>query len=341
MEMREAIRRAVEGEHLSELEAAQAMEEIMEGRATPAQIAAFLAALRMKGETVEEITGFARTMRAKAQAVASRHEVFVDTCGTGGDGQQTFNISTTAAFVVAGAGVPVAKHGNRSVSSRCGSADVLEELGVRVTLSPAEAGRCLDEVGLSFLFAPGFHGAMRHAAGPRQEIGIRTIFNLLGPLTNPAGAPCQVLGVYDGSRVEVLARVLGRLGSRTVYVVHGMDGLDEVSLSGPTLVSRLKDGRVETYTITPEDAGLARQPLAAVRGGGARENARLTLAVLDGEPGPCRDIVLLNAALGIMAGEGAASLREAMERAAESIDSGAARRKLSELVAFTGKAGVA
>ena len=232
--------------------------------------------------------------------------------------------------------MPVAKHGNRSVSSRCGSADVLEALGVKVSLSPAEAGRCLDEVGVAFLFAPGFHGAMKHAAGTRQEIGIRTVFNILGPLTNPAGTPYQLVGVYDGALTGTLASVLGRLGSKSAFVVHGEDGLDEVSLSGPTRVSRLAEGRVETYSLSPEDLGLKRAPLEAVLGGDAGDNARLTRNVLEGQESPCRDIVLLNAALALAAAGKAASPREGVALAAESIDSGAALKRLEELVRYTG-----
>ncbi|MDN5347654.1 MAG: anthranilate phosphoribosyltransferase [Clostridia bacterium] len=333
--MRRVISRLVAGESLSEEEARQAMDCIMSGEATPAQIAAFLTALRIKGETVEEISGFARSMRQKAVPLVTRHLFCLDTCGTGGDGKQTFNISTAAAFVLAGGGIPVAKHGNRSVSSRCGSADVLEALGVQVDLSAEAAAACLDAVGISFLFAPAFHGAMKYAAGPRREIGIRTAFNLLGPLTNPAGAVYQVAGVYAPELTEVVAEVLGRLGSRRAYVVHGSDGMDEVTLSGSTKVTELNEGRIRTFYVEPEDAGLPRAELQEVRGGDAAENARIILDVLCGKPGVARDIVLFNAAFGFMAAGMADDVREGVRLAAVSIDSGAALGKLEEMRAFT------
>src|SRR5690606_27890814 len=254
--IQEAIRKAVEGVHLTEDEAAAAMEAIMEGEATPAQIAAFITALRIKGETVDEIAGCAREMRETAAKITPRRTPLVDTCGTGGDGANTFNISTAAAFVAAAAGAAVAKHGNRSVSSRCGSADVLEALGVRIDLTPDAVRECIDQVGIGFLFAPLFHSSMRHAVGPRKEIGIRSVFNVLGPLTNPASAQVQVVGVYDAALTEPLARVLGRLSVREAYVVHGQPRLDEISISGETQVSHLKDGEVHTFRIRPEDAGL-------------------------------------------------------------------------------------
>jgi anthranilate phosphoribosyltransferase/anthranilate synthase/phosphoribosyltransferase len=324
----------VAGQDLSETEAEQAMDIIMTGEATPAQIAAFLTALRLKGETVEEITGFARSMRRRAAGITTRHQVFIDTCGTGGDGRHTFNISTTAAFVIAGAGVAVAKHGNRSVSSRCGSADVLEALGIKVDLPPAAVARCLDEVGMAFLFAPVFHGAMKYAAGPRREIGIRTVFNLLGPLTNPAGAPCQLVGVYDPSLTETVAAVLGRLGSRRAYVVHGSDGLDEVTTTGPTKITCLDHGSLTTYTFYPEDAGLPRAGLEDLAGGTAADNAAITRSVLKGEKGPARDVVLLNAAFGLLAAGVEKSLPGALATAATSIDSGAAMAKLQDMTAW-------
>ncbi|MHB1127185.1 MAG: anthranilate phosphoribosyltransferase [Bacillota bacterium] len=332
MDIKESIRKAVEGIDLTEEEARLSMEIIMNGEATPAQIGAFLTALRVKGETVGEITGFARTMRAKVTRLRTRHDNFVDTCGTGGDGSNTFNISTTTAFVVAGAGVPVAKHGNRSVSSRCGSADLLESLGVEVGLTPDQVQVCLDEIGIGFLFAPSFHGAMKHAAGPRREIGIRTVFNILGPLTNPAGAPAQVLGVYDPKLTEVMARVLGALGSRCAYVIHGAGGMDEASHAGETKVSRLSGGQVVTYYIKPEDAGISRGRQQDLLGGSAADNAGITREILRGEQGPRRDVVLLNAALALMAAGVTSSLTEAKEIAAAALDSGAALNKLDSLI---------
>ncbi|MHB1420690.1 MAG: anthranilate phosphoribosyltransferase [Bacillota bacterium] len=332
MDIKTAIQKAVEGINLTEEEAQISMEIIMNGEATPAQIGALLTALRFKGETVEEITGFARTMRAKATRLQTCHENFVDTCGTGGDGSNTFNISTTTAFVVAGAGVPVAKHGNRSVSSRCGSADLLEGLGVEVGLTPEQVEICLDEIGIGFLFAPSFHGAMKHANGPRREIGIRTVFNILGPLTNPAGAPAQVIGVYDPKLTEVMARVLGALGSRCAYVVHGAGGMDEASHAGDTKVSRLAGGQVETYYIQPEDAGIHRGKQQDLLGGSAADNAEITKRILQGEWGPCRDVVLINSALALMAAGSTSSLTDAVEIAAMSIDSGAAQNKLESLI---------
>jgi len=332
--LKSLIGQVVAGQDLSETEAEQAMDIIMTGEATPAQIAAFLTALRLKGETVEEITGFARSMRRRAAGITTRHQVFIDTCGTGGDGRHTFNISTTAAFVIAGAGVAVAKHGNRSVSSRCGSADVLEALGIKVDLPPAAVARCLDEVGMAFLFAPVFHGAMKYAAGPRREIGIRTVFNLLGPLTNPAGAPCQLVGVYDPSLTETVAAVLGRLGSRRAYVVHGSDGLDEVTTTGPTKITCLDHGSLTTYTFYPEDAGLPRAGLEDLAGGTAADNAAITRSVLKGEKGPARDVVLLNAAFGLLAAGVEKSLPGALATAATSIDSGAAMAKLQDMTAW-------
>lgn len=333
--IREAIRKVVDGQHLTEDEARAAMECIMNGEATPSQIAAFITALRMKGETVDEIVGCARAMRDKAERIRPRAKVVIDTCGTGGDGANTFNISTAAAFVAAGAGCSVAKHGNRSVSSRCGSADVLEGFGIRIDLEPAQVERCIDEIGIGFIFAPVFHKAMRHAVGPRREIGVRTVFNVLGPLTNPAGAQVQVVGVYDARLTPLVAEVLGRLGVREAWVVHGLDRLDEISISERTQVSHLIDGRVETFTIGPEDVGLPRHDFAAIRGGEAAENVRIISKVLDGEPGPHRDVVVLNAAAALVVGGAAPNLREAVRLAADTIDSGRAKRKLEELREYT------
>jgi anthranilate phosphoribosyltransferase len=331
--IREAIAALVEGRSLTEAEAAAVMEEIMSGEATPAQFGAFVTALRLKGETVDEIAGMARVMREKACRVHVEG-VLLDTCGTGGDARGTFNVSTAAAFVAAGAGARVAKHGNRAMTSRCGSADVLEALGARIDLSPEQVKACLEETGVGFMFAPSFHPAMKFAAGPRREIGVRTVFNILGPLTNPAGAACQVLGVADPSLAETMALVLARLGSRHALVVHG-DGLDEMSISGPTLVCELVEGCVRQYEVTPQEVGLALSEAGSVAGGTPEENAAALREVLAGRPGPRRDIVLLNAAAGLMALERAAALAEGVAQAAEAIDSGAARDRLKRFVAVT------
>lgn len=328
-----AIAKLVEQQHLSEEEAAEAMRQIMEGDATPAQIAAFLTALRIKGETVSEITGCARVMREKATHIGAPANV-IDTCGTGGDGAQTFNISTTAAFVVAGAGIPVAKHGNRAMSSRCGSADLLQALGVTIELTPELAERCLAEVGMTFLFAPLFHSAMKHAIGPRREIGVRTIFNILGPLTNPAGATRQLIGVSTRGLVEPLAQVLGNLGSSRAFVVHGADGLDEITTAGETHIAALDHGAVSTFTVCPEQFGLPRVPLEALAGGDAHQNACITIEILDGKPGPQRDVVLLNAAAALVVAGAAADWHAGLQLAAEAIDSGAALDKLRGLQRF-------
>jgi len=332
--IREAIAALVDGRSLTEAEAAAVMEEIMSGEATPAQFGAFVTALRLKGETVDEIAGMARVMREKARRVHVEG-VLLDTCGTGGDARGTFNVSTAAAFVAAGAGARVAKHGNRAMTSRCGSADVLEALGARIDLSPEQVKACLEETGVGFMFAPSFHPAMKFAAGPRREIGVRTVFNILGPLTNPAGAACQVLGVAEPSLAETMAQVLARLGSRRALVVHGRDGLDEMSISGPTLVCELAGGCVRRYEVTPQEVGLALSEAASVAGGTPEENAAALREVLAGRPGPQRDIVLLNAAAGLVALERAAALAEGVALAAEAIDSGAARERLERFVAVT------
>lgn len=335
MVMKEAIAKVVERVDLSEEEAMSVMDLIMQGKASHAQVGALLAAMRLKGEKVQEITGFARQMRLNASPLNPSTRLMVDTCGTGGDGSGTFNISTTAAFVVAGAGVTVAKHGNRSVSSSCGSADLLESLGVNVNLTPAQVETCLEEVGIGFLFAPIFHGAMKHVAPLRRELGIRTIFNILGPLTNPALAPVQVLGVYDGRLTETMAEVLQRLGSKCVFVVHGSDGLDEVTVTGKTKVTRLSQGVIETYYISPEDLGFMPSTLEEIRGGAPEENARITRHVLAGSPGPCRDVVLANAAFALLAVGKVDSLHEGVQLAADSIDSGEALARLNALVEYT------
>ncbi|MEK6690347.1 MAG: anthranilate phosphoribosyltransferase [Nitrospirota bacterium] len=325
--IKEAISILIEKIDLSEAEMAEAMREIMEGKATDAQIGAFLTALRLKGETIDEITGAAKVMREKALSIKAPAGT-VDTCGTGGDMAHTFNISTTAAFIVSGAGIPVAKHGNRSVSSKSGSADVLQALGVNIELPPEKIEKSLIEVGFGFLFAPFFHGAMKYALGPRREIGIRTVFNILGPLTNPAGAKYQVLGVYSSDLTETMAKVLGNLGCIHAFVVHGEDGLDEITITGKTKVSELKGGKVENYFIEPSDFGIKTGSIEDLLGGESKENAEITINILKGEKGPKRDIVLLNASAAIVASGKAKDLKEGIAIAERSIDSGAALRKL-------------
>lgn len=338
--MKQAIQHLIDRKDLTEDEAAEVMRQIMEGTATSAQIAALAVALRAKGETVEEITGFARVMREYAVAVpVNTDKVIVDTCGTGGDSLKTFNVSTAAALVVAADGrLAVAKHGNRAASSKCGSADVLEALGVKLDMPPAQIGKCVEEVGIGFLFAPAMHPSFKYAAGPRKEIGIRTIFNMLGPLTNPAGASVQLIGVYDDSVCEKLAHVLRKLGSRRALLVHGVDGLDELSTLGETAISELKDGQVATYTLDAEwDLGLARATIEHLAGGeNPAENADILLHILRGKDrGPKRDIVLLNAA-GVLVVAGVEETLEAgMERAAALIDNGAALATLARLKEFT------
>ncbi len=347
--IQQAINNVVNGKNLSEEEMMEAMDQIMEGEATPAQIGAFLIALRIKGETVDELTGAARVMRAKSTIIPCGNsgisidrdeinvdtETIVDTCGTGGDGTQTFNISSTTAFVVAGAGLKVAKHGNRAVSSQCGSADVLEALGVSLDLTPEQIGVCIDRVGIGFLYAPLLHSAMRHAVGPRREIGLRTIFNLLGPLTNPAGANIQVLGVYHEDLTESLAQVLHRLGCKNAFVVHGEGSYDEISIIGPTRLTRLNNGEITTTTFVPEEVGLRRAKPEEIRGGDSSKNAAVTLGVLKGKSGAPRDIVLLNAAAVFVAAERAENFEQGIAVAAESIDSGQALQKLQELVTLS------
>jgi len=333
--IREAIEAIVNrGLSLGEEEAARVMEEIMTGRATPAQMGAFLTALHIKGETVDEIVGMARVMRARAQRVHV-DGALVDTCGTGGDARGTFNISTAAAFVAAGAGAKVAKHGNRAMSSRCGSADVLEALGAKLDLTPEQVRRCIEEVGVGFIFAPSFHPAMKFASGPRREIGIRTVFNILGPLTNPAGARRQVLGVAEAALAEKMAQALLRLGCQHALVVHGEDGLDELTITGPSLVHEVRDGRIRSYTIAPEEVGLRRAGIEALRGGSPQENAAALREILRGRAGPLRDIVLLNAGAALVVAEKAGSLREGVAMAAAAIDSGAARRCLEHFIELT------
>ena len=329
--LREAIDAIVSGKALRVEEAEQAMEEIMTGQATPAQVGAFLTALRMRGETVEEIVGMARVMRAQATRVPTS-DFLVDTCGTGGDASGSFNISTAAALVTAGAGVRVAKHGNRAMSSHCGSADVLEALGVRIDLTPQQVALCLEQVGFGFLFAPAFHPAMKFAAGPRREIGIRTVFNILGPLTNPAGAQAQVLGVASEELLPKLSSALQQLGSQRSMVVHGEDGLDELTLCAPTRVHEQRDAELKSYTISPEDVGLSRAKPEELRGGDPQHNAATLRSVLQGEKGPRRDVVLLNTGAVLLVAGKAQTLREGVELAGQTIEGGEAYKKLEQLI---------
>ena len=335
--IKDAITKLADRSFLTEQEAESVMLEIMDGAATPAQIAAYLMGLRMKGETVEEVTGSVRAMRAKAVRIAVGDPLVVDTCGTGGDGANTFNISTTTALVVAGAGLTVAKHGNRSVSSKSGSADVLSALGVKIDVPTERVPDCIDEVGIGFLFAPLYHGAMNHCAAPRQEMGIRTMLNLLGPLTNPAGATIQVLGVYESRLTSLLGNVLMHLGSQHCFVVHGMDGLDEITLTAKTQISEAKGGILSNYLLDPAEFGLALVQAKQLTGGTPQENAAITRDILQGRKGPKRDIVCLNAAPALVAGRKAASLQDGFLLAGQAIDSGAAAETLARLIAFTNK----
>jgi anthranilate phosphoribosyltransferase len=335
--IKDAIAKLADRSSLTEQEAESVMLEIIDGGATPAQIAAYLMGLRLKGETVEEIAGSVRAMRAKAVRIAVGDPLVVDTCGTGGDGAQTFNISTATALVVAGAGLTVAKHGNRSVSSKSGSADVLLALGVKIDASTERVADCINEVGIGFLFAPLYHGAMKHCAGPRQDMGIRTMLNLLGPLTNPAGATIQVLGVYESRLAALLGNVLMHLGSQHCFVVHGMDGLDEITLTGKTQISEAKGGILSNYLLDPEEFGLTRVSAKQLAGGTPQENAVITRDMLQGRKGPRRDIVCLNAAPALVAGRKASNLQEGFILAGQAIDSGAAAEKLDRLIAFTNK----
>ena len=333
----EAITKVVALRDLTETEMAEVMEEIMTGGATPVQIGAFLTALRMKGETIGEVTGAARVMREKATKIRVKAERAVDTCGTGGDESMTFNISTAAAFVAAGAGVVVAKHGNRSVSSKSGSADVLKALGVNIEAEVERVEQCIEEVGIGFLFAPLLHGAMKYAAPVRREIGIRSIFNILGPLTNPAGARCQLLGVYEDRLTDLMAEVLKNLGSERAFVVRGEDGLDEITLTGVTKITELKDGYVKSYKVQPEDFGFHPCRPEDLRGGDGAENAALILDIFNGGRGPRRDVVVFNGAAAIVAGGGAKSFDEGIVLAEESIDRGRALEKLEALIEMTGR----
>ena len=346
--IKDAIGKVVLQQDLLEAEMIEVMNQIMGGEATPAQVGAFITALRMKGETIEEIAGAARVMRDHAtpirvgkaldidrEEINLDRETILDTCGTGGSGTKSFNISTTVAFVVSACGIKVAKHGNRCISSACGSADVLEALGVNLNVTPQQVESCINDVGVGFLFAPALHGAMKHAIGPRREIGIRTIFNILGPLTNPAGADRQVLGVYDERLVELLAKVLAKLGCHRGFVVHGLDGMDEITLTGPTRIAEIIEGSVTLSTIEPEDFGLCRCLLSDLQGGDAEENAAIVRGILDGHDGPKRDVVLLNAAYALVAAGVAESVPVGLERARNAIDEGLAKAKLEGLVSLT------
>jgi anthranilate phosphoribosyltransferase len=338
MTIREAIEKLVNRINLSEGETIDVMNQIMTGEASPLQVAAFLTALRMKGETVDEITGAARVMREKAHRVRVGAKTVLDTCGTGGDQKGTFNISTTVAFVLAGAGVNVAKHGNRSVSSQSGSADVLSALGVKVDAPKERVEQCIAQIGIGFLFAPLLHEAMKYAVQPRRDIGIRTIFNILGPLTNPAMATHQLIGIYSGELVGMIAVVLKNLGSARAMVVHGLEGLDEISLCGPTKVAELRDGEVKEYGVEPEHFGFKRCRLEELHGGNPDESALIVRSILDGKKGSPRDVVLLNGGAALYVSGSAATIEEGIRLAADSIDSGKARKKLAQLVELTNAA---
>ena len=338
MDMVAAIRKVTEGQDLTGDEMHAVMQTIMTGGSTPAQIGGFLIGLRMKGETVDEIVAAARVMRELAAHVeVSDTRYLVDTCGTGGDGANTFNISTASAFVVAAAGAKVAKHGNRSVSSKSGSADVLEAAGVNLDLSPEQVGQCIEQVGVVFMFAPKHHSAMKHAIGPRKEMGVRTVFNLLGPLTNPAGAPNQVLGVFSKAWVEPLANVLQHLGSRHVLVVHAEDGMDEISIGAPTYIAELKDNKVSTYTIMPDGLGVEKGDVAALTVDGAEQSLALINIVFNDEPGPAREIVALNAGAAIYVAGITKTLKEGVTKAEAVIAGGLAREKLHGLIDLSNK----
>jgi len=351
--IKECIAKVVRGEDLSEKETEMAMDETLNGKATSAQIGSFLTALRMKGETVDEITGAARAVRAQAikmqltnhmvnidrDEINVDNETILDTCGTGGDGTNTFNVSTATALVVAAGGIKVAKHGQRTESNYCGSAKVLEALGLELDINRTDAERCVHEVGIGFLYAPLFYGAMKYPTGPRREIGIRTIFNLLGPLTNPAGATTQILGVYDSNLTEKMARVLKRLGTREAFVVCGEGTFDEISICGPTRVSHLKDGEISSFDLTPEEYGFERATPQEIRGGDVKENAQIIRDILEGQRGPKRDMVLLNAGAAFVVASCDLNLAQGIEKARYAIDSGLAKEKLQSLVSFTQQCG--
>lgn len=329
------LRKLLTKENLTQTEAMEAMDCIMGGNATQSQIGGFLTALGYKGETAEEIIGFAKVMREKATKVEHSLPYCIDTCGTGGDGAKTFNISTAAAFVAAAAGAKIAKHGNRAMSSNSGSADVLEALGAVIDLTAAQVGKCLEEVGIGFMFAQLFHQSMKHAAGVRRELGIRTVFNILGPLTNPAGAKGQLLGIFDGNLTGAIAEALRGLGTERALVVHGCDGLDEITTTGPTKIAELKDGRITEYYLDPSELGIPRAALNDIAGGDAAFNAGLIRSILSGKPGAGRDIVLVNAAAALYVAKQADTLKEGIVMASEVIDNGKAAAKLDELCAFT------
>jgi len=342
----DALKRLIDRENLTMSEAEAVLEQIMTGQCTDTQIASFLTALRMKGETVEEVTGFARVMRNRATVVAPQsvvradltgtgREALIDTCGTGGDVSGSFNVSTATALVVAGAGVRVAKHGNRSASSQCGSADVMEALGVRIDLTPRQIADCIDRVGIGFLHAPHLHASMKHVARARKEMGIRTIFNMLGPLTNPAGAGAQLIGVYAAHLTLLFAEVLRGLGTTRAVIVHGTDGMDEITITGETLVTELRSGEIHSYSVKPEDFGMSRAGIADIRGGDAEQNAGIIREILEGVAGPRRDIVVLNAAAALMASSRAKDLHEGVTMAGSVIDDQRAKMKLRQLIEFT------
>jgi len=335
--IKEAISKIIEGRDLSQSEMQDVFNEIMGGKAEATQIASFITALRVKGETIEEITGGAEVMRKFATRIKTRHKNILDTCGTGGDGAHTFNISTVSAIVACGAGLVVAKHGNRSVSSKCGSADLLKEFGVNIEAGIDVVEKCLNEIGIGFLFAPLLHGAMKYATPVRRQIGIRTVFNVLGPLTNPAGATTQLLGVYDKNLVEPLANALKNLGSTHALVVHGADGLDEVTTTDDTFVAELKDGDVNTYKINPKELGFSTAKKADLVGGDAKANLKIAMDILNKKSGPCMDIVLLNAGCAIYAGDKAKDIEEGIKLARTSIESGKALEKLNQLNEVTNK----
>jgi anthranilate phosphoribosyltransferase len=335
--VQQAIGKVVSGSHMERAEARLVMTDIMDGKASPSQIGSLLTALRMKGETIDEITGFAESMRNKSDHVFTEQSDLLDTCGTGGDGADTFNISTASALVAAAGGIRVAKHGNRAMSSKSGSADVLEALGVNIQLNGAQAAKCLAEVGICFMFAQQFHQSMKHAAVPRREIGIRTIFNLLGPLTNPAGADRQLLGVFDRSKTELIAQVMLELGVKRGLVVASLDGLDEISISAATQVTELKNGIIQTYQIVPDDLGLRASSLTAIKGGDAQTNAAIIHAVFQGEQGAHRDVVLANTGACFYVAGRCGTLQEGVKLAGSIIDSGQANQKLAELIRCTGE----
>lgn len=335
--IKNAIKKIVDGNDLCQQEIMEAMDCIMEGQATPAQIGSFITALRVKGETIDEITGCAKIMRKKSEKIYPKISYSIDTCGTGGDGSNTFNISTATAIAAAAGGVVVAKHGNRSVSSRSGSADVLEALGININLTPEQVKHCIENIGIGFMYAPSFHKSMKYAAGARQELGIRTIFNILGPLTNPSNAKGQVLGVYEKKLTELMANVLKKLNIERAMVVHGTDGMDEISITSETLVSELKDGKVINYSIHPEQFNIKVSSKEELLGGDSKRNAEIITAIFNGEKGPGRDIVLLNTAAALYIGKAVESLAHGIEMSREVIDSGKAITKLQELKSFTNR----